>query len=405
MDQWLELWVSERERRGFTSTRDNRGHYREHIKPVLDGHVRNWTIDDMRNLSRALDLKVQAERISWKTATNVWATARKMCRDAAASKSDALRVRSDNPAVGVAGPDRGPRTTKQYLYPSEFLQFVGCPEVPLTWRRAVAIAIYIFPRAGELRVLRWEDLDLDHGTVHIHRARDRNTGEEKATKTAIARRFSIEPALLPLLHAMRKERGETDHVIELPSERDLARGMRRWLKRAGVRRSDLHDSGPTRKAVTFHDLRATGLTWLAVRGDDPLKIMGRAGHVDFATTQGYIREAEAVRDGFGAPFPPLDALLARSGEGQLPPAGTATPASIRPPVIRPERSRGTRDRTFTRIVGHQLGKAVTTNPALFMLDRTCGGGFKSRPPRSLQESAFPQGSEQPAQGEVLRSLQ
>jgi hypothetical protein len=47
---------------------------------------------------------------------------------------------------------------------------------------------------------------------------------------------------------------------------------------------------------------------MAIRGDDPLK--SRAGHVDFGTTQGYIREAEAVRAGFGDVFPPLPASLA-----------------------------------------------------------------------------------------------
>jgi hypothetical protein len=38
---------------------------------------------------------------------------------------------------------------------------------------------------------------------------------------------------------------------------------------------------------------------MAIRGDDPLHIQHRAGHVSFSTTQGYIRQAEAVRDGFG----------------------------------------------------------------------------------------------------------
>ena len=68
-------------------------------------------------------------------------------------------------------------------------------------------------------------------------------------------------------------------------------------------REELHSGDSTQKAMTFHDLRATGLTWMAVRGDDPLKIMQRAGHADFKTTQGYVREAEAVREGFGEPFP------------------------------------------------------------------------------------------------------
>ena len=43
-------------------------------------------------------------------------------------------------------------------------------------------------------------------------------------------------------------------------------------------------------------------------------MMQRAGHRNFATTQGYIREAEAVRDGFGDVFPALPgALLEASG--------------------------------------------------------------------------------------------
>jgi hypothetical protein len=57
--------------------------------------------------------------------------------------------------------------------------------------------------------------------------------------------------------------------------------------------------------MTWHDLRATGLTWLAVRGDDPLKIKQRAGHTTFSTTELYVREGEAIREGFGQPFPPL----------------------------------------------------------------------------------------------------
>jgi integrase len=44
------------------------------------------------------------------------------------------------------------------------------------------------------------------------------------------------------------------------------------------------------RPIRFHDLRASGITWMAVRGDDPQKIQARAGHTDFNTTQGYIRK-------------------------------------------------------------------------------------------------------------------
>ena len=72
--------------------------------------------------------------------------------------------------------------------------------------------------------------------------------------------------------------------------------------------------------MTFHDLRATGITWCAVRGDEPLKIKQRAGHSTFSTTEGYIREAENLGGSFGQVFPPLPpSLLDIRPESAYPP--------------------------------------------------------------------------------------
>ncbi len=40
-----------------------------------------------------------------------------------------------------------------------------------------------------------------------------------------------------------------------------------------------------------------------MRGDDPLKVMRRAGHSSFETTQKYIRTAEAIGGAIGEVFP------------------------------------------------------------------------------------------------------
>jgi hypothetical protein len=311
-DVWFDTWRNARAAKGLTSTRDNAAHYRLHIRPAIRGrHVRYWTREDLRAIVAALDAKVAAGELSHKSAWNVWGTATKMCADAVRSKLAMLRVRSENPAKDVEGPDRGIEKAKQFLYPSEFLTFVTCAKVPLMWRQAVTVAIYVYPRDGEHRVLDFErgDVDLEHGTVHIHRAWNRRARVETSTKSERARRFSIEPNLLPLLRELHNRAGGKGPVTPLPSERDMARGLRRWLWRAGVRRPELHKGTNTTKPLTWHDLRATGLTWMAIRGDDPLKIMQRAGHEDFATSQIYIRTAEAVREGFGEVFPPLPATL------------------------------------------------------------------------------------------------
>lgn len=76
---------------------------------------------------------------------------------------------------------------------------------------------------------------------------------------------------------------------ELPPEHNISRGLKRWLRKFAR--------------------QASGITWMAVRGDEPIRIMNRAGHENIPTTQTYIRAAEAIREGFGEMFPPLPQVL------------------------------------------------------------------------------------------------
>ncbi len=78
-----------------------------------------------------------------------------------------------------------------------------------------------------------------------------------------------------------------------------------------MKRPELYGGLATSKPITFHDLRATGITWMAIRGDDVWKITQRAGHVRIETTQGYVREAENLKAGFGEVFPRLPGSLVR----------------------------------------------------------------------------------------------
>jgi hypothetical protein len=50
---------------------------------------------------------------------------------------------------------------------------------------------------------------------------------------------------------------------------------------------------------------------MSARGDDPLRIMQRAGHEDFETTKIYLREAENLAKAFGSVFPVLPDRLLR----------------------------------------------------------------------------------------------
>ena len=163
-------------------------------------------------------------------------------------------------------------------YPSELLRFAPCEDVPLPRRRNLVVAVFLYMRDGELRELRWEDVDLEHAVVNVHHAYNRRTKQSKTTKTGNTRRVPIHEHLLPLLRAMHAEANGDGLVLALPSERTMARSLRRWLRRAGVTRDELFEASPTRKPLIWHDGRATGITWAAVEGVDPTKIQRRAGH-------------------------------------------------------------------------------------------------------------------------------
>ncbi len=206
----------------------------------------------------------------------------------------------------------------RFLYPSEYLQFVNHKDTPAHWRRVVTLAIYTFLRPGELEALEWGDVNLEHGMINVHQAIDRSrAGVVKQVKTNCPRQVPIEKELLPLLHLMKREakemgRGLNARAIDVPPVNRLSKRFRRLLRKAGLTRPDLYARDKTRKNITFYDLRATGITWKAVRGDAPLEIKHDAGHRVFSTTEGYIRTAEQTRRGnFGAPFPPIPLAVHR----------------------------------------------------------------------------------------------
>jgi integrase len=321
-EAWCERWLADRAARNMASVKDDRSRLRVHVWPWLNGRaMADITTSDLERLVQRLDARIHDGTLSWRTARNIWGVVSKAFADARRSKNLSLRVRADNPAVDVAPPDEGVTKTKVYLYPSEVSRYLACADVPLRWRRVVAVAIYLYVRAGELEALDWSDVDLDRGIIHVHRSVDRfrEKGTEKGTKTGEARKLLIEPALLPLLRALHVEAGSpvAGRVIKMPPAQDLSHRFRGYLERAGVVRGELHAGAgdATRKQLTWHDLRATGITWRAVRGDDPLRIQHDAGHRNFSTTQGYIREASNLGSGFGEVFPALPSCLLAGASG------------------------------------------------------------------------------------------
>jgi integrase len=299
------------------SLRSDRSRWKNHLSKLI-GHLRMHEVTPahMRAVVEVLDDKaanndgIGKRGFGEKSAVNCWALVTALFRDAASSKRKELRILPSNPCQGVLPPDGPGEVEKQWLFPSELHQLLACAAVPLVRRRMYAACVYLFCRPGELLALLYgSSVDLEHGLVRINRAWDSEKKRfNEYTKTGDTRHFALEPVIRPMLEAMRKE--DPEGRLVFPTLGNLARALRDDLLTAEVRREALHVKSKGARMMRFHDLRATGVTYMALRGDSDNNVRDRAGHTDFKTTLEYIRRGQhAAGARLGDPFGELPSEL------------------------------------------------------------------------------------------------
>lgn len=279
--------------------------------------------DDVERIRDALDKSIATRMaggsgVLARSAIDIWHHLTGAIRTARRCKLRELRVLAGRPDPCVdVEPPGDPRTRrarrKTFLYPVEFARLVTCVDVPREWLELYAIAIYTYMRPGELRALRWSDVDLDHRIIHVSNAWHYTEQKMKAPKTlAGIRDVLIEPTLLPLLERLRG--APEDLVVPQISavwRSTLPQMVRRHLCQAGVTRSALHTSTDTAVRANFRSWRDTGITWLAMAGVDVVRIARRAGHEDLRATNRYVKMAEDLTGELGTPFPELPEELVK----------------------------------------------------------------------------------------------
>jgi hypothetical protein len=133
---YADRWFDDRDRRGLSSVDTDRGRITKHVNPTLGPkQIRDVGRDDLRALVERLDDAVRAQALHWNTAKKIWGLVNKLFDDACRGKVAALRVRDDNPARDVRGPDEGEPTDKQWLHPDEVVTLLAHKDVPERWKR------------------------------------------------------------------------------------------------------------------------------------------------------------------------------------------------------------------------------------------------------------------------------
>lgn len=141
-------------------------------------------------------------------------------------------------------------------------------------RTIVAVLVGTGLRLDEALHLRWDDVDLDHRIITVHR------GRKGTTKAGRHRRVPIFDSVLPVLQAMRLARG--GNLMLWPGAkpgRALAPSTVRVPFKDAVEHAELDP------ALRLHDLRHTFASLFLADGGDIFKLSKILGHHSVAMTE------------------------------------------------------------------------------------------------------------------------
>ena len=196
---------------------------------------------------------------------------------------------------------RVPQGLKAYFTPEQFQRLLQAIEEDLLLKGAlkgaaaqhgladlpaiVRLAVETGLRRGELLHLRWLDVDLRAGLVHVRAYHDRRHGIQFKPKDTDARAVPLSPTARALLRQRSIARtDENDSALVFPSSRtwkvrdgrQLYRTFKKYVRLAGLP-DELH----------FHSLRHTFASWLASGGTPIVTIQRWMGHSKIEQTMVY----------------------------------------------------------------------------------------------------------------------
>lgn len=301
-ERWIDTYAGRTSRGLRDSTRDGYRQMMEtHVLPALgDVRLSRLRQRDLRELAAALFAKGKSRN----TVRLALSPLRAML--ASAVEDDELRA---NPAIGLRLPASPVETSDEEtervkaLTEEELRRLLDA--LPDGWRLLVEFLAHTGLRIGEAAALRWEDVDLGRGRVHVRRRWYRGTFAPPKSKYG-RRDVPLTAGMTRALWAARKESGAADGALIFGSSRgtplDVANVYRRVFKPA------------TKTAgvpwATFHTLRHTCATMLFRHGFNPKQVQGWLGHHAASfTIDTYIH---LLPDDLGSAPPAFDTLTRRA---------------------------------------------------------------------------------------------
>ena len=181
------------------------------------------------------------------------------------------------------------RTEFAILSPAEILETTRHADDELLGA-AIIVAAFTGVRMGELRALRWRDVDFANDLVHVRRSLDKGSNADGLTKSKKARGVPMIDHVARALDGLSRRDdhvGPNDLVFADTdggpvTDQYLREGLYEAMEAAGISRD--RDTG---KLLIWHDLRHSFGT-LAVRSFPLTDVKAYMGHADVSTTMLYV---------------------------------------------------------------------------------------------------------------------
>lgn len=313
-----------------------------YLKPLHHLRVADLLVEDVDELVAGL----RRDRVS----PHVIRRVRDALRAAFNYGIDRRRIPQGHNPAALADIPKVTRRPPKFIAPDQLGAFVAAVEHDWLGPLFVTSALLAL-RPSEAIGLRWSDVDLEAGTVAIHRTVQREPGKwkkgdgkkgaggryvEGPTKTHQERVLNIGPDLVALLEqhrrATREEIGHgwqpEDVVFPSPAggyvyEDGANRRLKKLLAEAGL------------QPVTFYQLRHTGGTLRQFLGVPLGAIQEEMGHSSIAMTRRYAQVVESMKKGSADA---VDAAFKAARQANSAPSGGTSGGTTPPTPLRRRRA-------------------------------------------------------------------
>jgi integrase len=281
----FERWIEHCEAEGleFGTIKQRRQHLNLHIRPFVGG----------RRLSELTMPAIHQFDAQLRKAGRSIAMRRKVLTNLKTALTFAQRqgLVAQNVARGIklkAEDRRGAGRLKEGRdFPTKAEIKALIDKAPARWRPLIVTAIFTGMRASELRGLRWQDVDLDTGVVHVRQRADawHHIGSPKSA--AGTRDIPLVPMAINALRQWRVGCPKGDLDLMFPNGAGNVESQGNILNRVWgpLQRSCAITDDNGRGRYTFHALRhAAASLFIAHLGWTPKRVQSVLGHASISMT-------------------------------------------------------------------------------------------------------------------------